>query len=112
FQRKVVNIRGEEQAGDPRLETADLQLYKKNVRGQALMIGTCGLPVYFQRCPHANACLTCTHWRISTSDLPAIADLLAREERILVQARAHGHAAALAVGEGRILNLTSVIAAR
>jgi len=111
FQRKVVNIRGEEQAGDPRLETADLQLYKKNVRGQALMIGTCGLPVYFQRCPHANACLTCTHWRIATADLPAIADLLAREERILVQARMHGNAEAIAVGDELILNLRTVIAA-
>jgi len=111
FQRRVIDIRGEEQPGDPRLETADLRRYKQQVRGQALMIGTCGLPAVFQRCPHANACLTCAHWRIATTDVPLIANLLVREERILTRAREHGNRAAVEVGEELVGTLRTVLGA-
>lgn len=109
YHRKVVDIHGRVRSGDPRLETADLQHFKQNVRGQALMIGTCGLPVYFQRCPHANACLTCTHWRISSTDLPLLSGLLEREERILALARTTGNREAIEVGEELVLNLHTII---
>jgi hypothetical protein len=111
FQHTVSDNHAATQAGDPRLETVDLQLYKLNVRGQALMIGTCGLPVFFQRCPHANACVPCSHWRISMTDLPALRDLLTREERILAQAHAIGDKEVMAVGNELVLNLKAVIAA-
>jgi hypothetical protein len=38
-------------------------LARRNVRAQALPNGQCHLPVQTGPCPHANACLTCGHFR-------------------------------------------------
>ena len=37
---------------------------------QALPNGYCGLPAKQQRCPHANACLTCASFRTDETFLP------------------------------------------
>lgn len=111
YERKVVNIRGEVLEGDPRVQTTDLQWFKKHVRGQAVLIGGCGLPIFFKCCPHANACITCTHWRISGEDLPDLKHLLEREEWVLVKARAMGVREAVEVGEELIATLLTIVAA-
>src|SRR6266699_1387209 len=111
YQRKVVNIRGEFLDGDARVQTTDLQWFKKHVRGQAVLIGGCGLPIFFKRCPHANSCLTCAHWRISMEDLPAIKNLLEREERVQALAKAMRINDAIEVGEELIATLKTIITA-
>ncbi len=109
--RNSWDIRGEFLDGDARVQTTDLQWFKKHVRGQAVLIGGCGLPIFFKRCPHANSCLTCAHWRISMEDLPAIKNLLEREERVQALAKAMGINDAIEVGEELIATLKTIITA-
>ncbi len=41
----------------------DTQWLKRNIAAQALPNGLCSLPVVQGKCPHANACLECHHFR-------------------------------------------------
>ena len=64
FHGKVVNIAGQVvESQNPEFDTADLQWFKRNIQAQALPNGSCALPAPMKECPHANACLTCTHFR-------------------------------------------------
>lgn len=45
------------------VNTIDSKWLKKNILMQSLANGTCALPVISNKCPHANACLTCTNFR-------------------------------------------------
>ncbi|PZV13436.1 MAG: integrase [Pseudanabaena sp.] len=66
FHDKIVNISGQIVESDsPNVDTADLQWFKHNIQAQALPNGSCALPIIAGECPHANACLTCTHFRTS-----------------------------------------------
>ncbi|WP_375292991.1 tyrosine-type recombinase/integrase [Clostridium estertheticum] len=63
FKEKFVNNQGfliDEE--DKEVDNADLQWFKKNINAQALPNGYCRLPVLSGACPHANACLDCTHF--------------------------------------------------
>jgi len=69
YRGKVVDVTGKvvEQSGG--VDTSDLQWVKKHILAQALSNGTCALPVVAGDCPHANACLTCVHFRTDASFL-------------------------------------------
>lgn len=59
---QVVNIYGEK--GDLKNEVnEELQWLKKNILAQTLPNGYCSIPVIAGPCNHANACLTCDHFR-------------------------------------------------
>jgi integrase len=60
--KQVVNIYGDK--GDFNNEINEgLQWLKKNILAQTLPNGYCSIPVIAGPCSHANACLTCEHFR-------------------------------------------------
>jgi hypothetical protein len=65
----------------------DALVLKRNVQAQALPNGQCHLPVQAGRCPHANACLTCGHFRSTARFLPVLKQQLTDAERMVAGAR-------------------------
>ncbi len=66
------------------------QWLKRNILAQALPNGTCALPTIKQGCPHANACLTCAHFRTDRRYLPQHRDQLTATRALLAAAQANG----------------------
>lgn len=73
--KKFINIKGEYIS----LETdsyfdledlADVEWLKKSINAQMLPNGMCSLPIAMGKCPHANSCLTCGHFRTGKEFLP------------------------------------------
>lgn len=91
FQGRMVNVAGEVvgSAGESEVNSPDLQWLKQNILAQALPNGYCVLPVVAGPCPHANACLTCTHLRTDAGFLSAHRIQLQQTEQILEVARAN-----------------------
>lgn len=88
FQATMIDIKG-----DPRpipLKHHDAFLLKQHIMAQALPNGFCGLPSIQQRCPHANACLTCTHFRTHKDFLPQHETQLKETQRIIETAKTNG----------------------
>jgi integrase/recombinase XerD len=88
FQTTMVDVEGK-----PRpisLDQQDAFLLKQHIMNQALPNGLCGLPLLQQRCPHANACLTCTHFRTHKGFLPQHEEQLKETNRILDVAKSQG----------------------
>jgi integrase len=91
FQGKVVNIAGQViESENPDLDTTDLQWFKRNIQAQALPNGSCALPAPMKECPHANACLTCTHFRTTIEFLGQHQEQLQQTERLIEKARDNG----------------------
>lgn len=61
----------------------DLQWFKKNINAQVLPNGYCRLPVIAYPCPHANACLDCTHFCTSKKFLVQHEEHLAHTKELL-----------------------------
>ena len=61
----------------------DALVLKRNVQAQALPNGQCHLPVQAGPCPHANACLTCGHFRSTVRFLPVLKQQLADADRMV-----------------------------
>lgn len=59
---QVVNIYGEKDVFN-NVVNEELQWLKKNILAQTLPNGYCSIPVITGPCNHANACLTCDHFR-------------------------------------------------
>lgn len=90
YQVKTVDIAGQViESLNPELDTADLQWFKKSVQAQALPNGSCALPSIQQGCPHANACLTCTHFRTTIEFLAMHKEQLEQTEKIIEKAKAN-----------------------
>src|SRR5436190_291651 len=66
YQEKLINIHGSLQSSNDHI---DARWLKKNIMTQALPNGLCSLPLTQNKCPHANACLTCGHFRTSKQHL-------------------------------------------
>jgi len=60
FNEKLIDVNGESYRID---NTSDAQWLKHNIMAQSLPNGLCTLPATQHHCPHANACLSCTHFR-------------------------------------------------
>lgn len=60
--QQVVNIYGEKDDFKNKVNE-ELQWLKKNILAQTLPNGYCSIPVIASPCNHANACLTCDHFR-------------------------------------------------
>jgi hypothetical protein len=63
------------------------QWFKKNINAQVLPNGYCRLPVIAGSCPHANACLDCTHFCTRKQFLPQHEEQLKRTEELLAVAK-------------------------
>ncbi len=110
FQGKVVNIAGQVvEPNDPQADTADLQWFKRSIQAQALPNGSCALPTISQGCPHANACLTCTHFRTTDEHLPEHRKQLEQTEQIIEKAKANNWQRQVEMNEKVKVNLINII---
>lgn len=108
---KVVNVEGKAVKADPQQPgNTDLQWFKKHVLAQALPNGTCALPTLMGPCPHANACLTCTHFRTDARFLPAHEKELEQTEELLQVAQSNGWTRQIETNERVRDNLVKMIA--
>lgn len=73
-QKKIVNIAGAEvEILHPELnDDVGLQWLRSKMQPKALAMGFCARPALQKPCPHANACMSCKHYRLDEDDLPAI----------------------------------------
>lgn len=107
---KVVNITGEVVISTrPELDTGDMQWFKKNIQAQALANGYCGLPKTLDDCPHANACLTCGHFRTTTEFLEVHKQELSNTNRVIEKAKSNGWERQLEMNEKVKQNLEKII---
>jgi integrase/recombinase XerD len=86
---RKINISGQVVEEETHVDVADLQWMKKNILAQTLPNGYCGLPMVAGSCPHANACLACSHFRTDASFLSQHKAQLAATEEVLEVARAN-----------------------
>ncbi|WP_088033234.1 tyrosine-type recombinase/integrase [Evansella clarkii] len=89
FKEKLVTNNGDilDLDNDSGADDVDLQWFKKNINAQVLPNGYCRLPVIAGSCPHANACLDCTHFCTSKQFLSQHEEQLKRTEELLVVAK-------------------------
>lgn len=112
FQGKVINIAGEVvESKAVEADSPDLQWVKRNVQAQALPNGTCALPVISKGCPHANACLTCTHFRTSPEHLPTHKKERDTTIQVLEKAEANGWVRMKEMNEKKLESLNNIISA-
>lgn len=86
YKEKVVNVEGEFSSPD----SLNLQWLKDNIFIQTLANGFCSLPVHLSECPHANSCLTCTHFRTTKSFLNQHIKQLNYTKEIIEEAKEAG----------------------
>jgi len=111
FRGKVVNISGQVvEEKTPEVETKDLQWFKKTMQAQALPNGSCALPTISQGCPHANACLTCTHFRTTPEYLEDHKKQLRQTKQIIEKAEANGWLRQVEMNKKVKANLEAMIA--
>lgn len=111
FHGKMVDVHGKIREPQEDVNRSDLQWLKHNILAQALPNGYCGLPVLASSCPHANACLTCAHFRTDAQFLPQHRKQLAETERLLDIAETHQWARQIEVNRRVKTNLEQIIAA-
>lgn len=110
FQGKVVNIAGQVvESVTPEVDIPDMQWFKRSVQAQALPNGSCALPAISQGCPHANACLTCGHFRTTAEHLVEHKKQLRQTEQIIEKAQANGWTRQVEMNERVASNLKSII---
>lgn len=110
FHGKIVNISGQVvEANDLQADVADLQWFKRNIQAQALPNGSCALPTISQGCPHANACLTCTHFRTNSEYLAEHKQQLKQTNQILEKARVNNWVRQVEMNEKIKTNLENII---
>ena len=61
----------------------EVQWLKKNLKSQALPNGFCSLPVSLGKCPHANACLMCEHFKTTPGHIKILKKQLERTNNII-----------------------------
>lgn len=90
YQGKLIDINGKPNYRNNKGEYAEAKWLQYNTMAQALPNGLCGLPSPQQRCPHANACLTCVHFRTHKQFLPQHQSQLKATDIIIENAKANG----------------------
>jgi len=111
FRGKVVDVTGNVVEENSSVDSNDFQWFKKNVLAQALPNGKCALPLVAGDCPHANACLTCVHFRTDGSFLPQHKVQLQETQQLIQVARANGWKRQVEMNERVKVNLTRMITA-
>ncbi len=110
FQGKVVNIAGQVIESDElEQDIDDLAWFKRNIQAQALPNGSCALPSISQGCPHANACLTCSHFRTTAEFLEDHKGQLEQTQKILEKAKANGWVRQIEMNEKVKISLESIV---
>lgn len=110
FQGNVVNIAGQVVEATPnQVNDSDLKWFKRHIQAQALPNGSCALPTISQGCPHANACLTCTHFRTTADYLDLHKQQLEQTTQIIQKAQAHGWTRQVEMNQTVQANLKAII---
>ena len=105
FQSNVVDIYGNVKNHD----LLDAKWLKNNIKSQALPNGLCALPLERKACPHANACLTCSHFCTSKEFLPQHKSQLKETEDIIKNAEDNGWSRVVEMNSELSKNLKSII---
>ena len=106
YQEKLVNTQGKIESSDTQINARWL---KKNIMSQTLPNGLCSLPLTQQKCPHANACLTCTHFRTSKKHLPQHKAQLDETGKVIENAKQNGWQRIVEMNTEIASNLKSII---
>lgn len=106
YQEKLVNTQGKIESSDAQINARWL---KKNIMSQTLPNGLCSLPLTQQKCPHANACLTCTHFRTSKKHLPQHKAQLDETCKVIENAKQNGWQRIVEMNTEVASNLKSII---
>jgi len=110
FQGKLVDITGKIVHEPEDMEfPADLKWLKRNILAQALPNGYCGLPIQQGGCPHANACLSCSHFRTMPQFLGRHRQHLDETKRILAAAEQQGWTRQIEMNKKIKVNLEVII---
>lgn len=110
YQGKVVSISGMVvEPTNPEINAGEMQWMKKNILAQALPNGSCALPAITKECPHANACLTCVHFRTTIEFLSQHKEQLKQTETIIEKARMNGWNRQLEMNQQVANNLQNII---
>jgi hypothetical protein len=107
FRGKIVNVTGQVVEGTT--SPPDVQWLRKNILAQALPNGYCALPIVAGPCPHANACLTCAHFRTDRSFLEQHRQQLIETPSIINVAREKNWSRQLEMNERVEQNLQAII---
>lgn len=106
YQDRLVDIQGQMNSSNDHL---DARWLKQNIMTQALPNGLCSLPLTQQKCPHANACLTCTHFRTSKKHLEQHKSQLNETNKIIENAKQNGWHRTVEMNTEVAGNLTLII---
>ncbi len=110
FQGKLVDITGKVTEGHNEIDMpTELKWLKHNILAQALPNGYCGLPVQQGGCPHANACLTCSHFRTTAQFITQHKQQLQETEHILNIAEEQGWSRQADINHKLKNNLVAII---
>jgi integrase len=92
-QKKIVDVTGTEVSlNHPELEDeAGLQWLRSKMQPKALAMGFCAKPQLLKPCLHANACLSCNHYRLDEDDLPALKQHLERNQKLKTESERLGY---------------------
>jgi integrase len=90
--KKIVDVTGAEVGIDhPELENdVGLNWLRSRMQPGALAMGFCARPQLLKPCPHANACMSCQHFRLDSDDLPALKQHLERTEILKAESEKRG----------------------
>ncbi|MEG4070838.1 tyrosine-type recombinase/integrase [Microcoleus sp. Pol11C2] len=111
FKNKIVDVTGKVIATEDSItQNTDLQWFKKNILAQALPNGSCALPMVAGHCPHANACLTCTHFRTTGEFLAEHKKQVEHTQKIIETAKVNGWQRQVEMNEKVKENLQQIIA--
>jgi integrase len=111
FRGKVVDVVGKVIEQEGSINSLDMQWFKKNILAQSLPNGYCALPVVAGTCPHANACLTCVHFRTDASFLRQHQAQLQETQQLIQVARQNGWQRQAEMNEKVVTNLEGIMRA-
>jgi integrase len=88
--QETVNIQGILYYNQSSQQVKEAKWLKHTIMAQALPNGLCALPAQQSKCPHANACLTCAHFRTTREFLSIHREQLVKTEKIIEEAKKQG----------------------
>lgn len=110
YQDKLVNNQGDIiKSPNTKDLPEELKWLKANILAQALPNGYCSLPIQQGGCPHANACLSCGHFRTSEYFLDKHLSQLDEFNKVIAIAKEHGWRRQVEMNEKLKTNLTKII---
>jgi site-specific recombinase XerD len=106
FNQKLIDIKGQVY----KLDTDnDAQWLKRNIMAQTLPNGLCALPATQQACPHANACLSCAHFRTNKKFIQQHKQQLEKTKVLIKEADQNGWQRQLEMNQTIEQKLTKIV---